>query len=270
MKFSRGIYIIILSLLIAGVLVGTLFREDVSSETRLLSQNDLTFAHNYVSYVLESETMTFQLFGMKPADAKTALNNETITSLALNNEALEIVDFTVETGITHAEYTLVSFLIEVRVTGNTVQQADELLISYRDNSPVPFPLGEFTVKQETEEARDAFATVGGYTAGYSSPALDIHLESLYEDTVVLERIVDLNNNFSFTFSDAVELPPDQRRNIVIPDFPISDSFDFYTISPIVKYTFHEEEREYALPGVLYNMMEPDEEKIERMLRSTQE
>ncbi|MCI4128896.1 hypothetical protein [Bacillus haynesii] len=93
-------------------------------------ETGLFFARNYISYMMEDETMSFNIFGLQKANAGVPLSGETVTSLAFDNNHIQISDYKVETGIRHKGYTLVNIIVDVRVSSDKPEKADQLLISF--------------------------------------------------------------------------------------------------------------------------------------------
>lgn len=68
--------------------------------------------------MMENETMSFNIFGLQKANAGVPLSGETVTSLAFDNNHIQISDYKVETGIRHKGYTLVNIIVDVRVSSD--------------------------------------------------------------------------------------------------------------------------------------------------------
>ncbi|MDZ7836290.1 MAG: hypothetical protein U5K84_14105 [Alkalibacterium sp.] len=134
MKISRMMLTIVVGLLVVGTIIGLIVNNNLQDQTISGAETKLIFANNYISYVIEDETMAFNLFAIQLADSPHKITNDTITSLDIENENIEVMDFSVESGISHKGYTLVNFIVDISVKGSDVEKADELSISWNEQS----------------------------------------------------------------------------------------------------------------------------------------
>ncbi|MFO8234964.1 MAG: hypothetical protein R6U04_06150 [Bacteroidales bacterium] len=267
MKISRIILTIVVGFLVVGTIIGLIVNNDLHDQTIRGAETNLIFAKNYISYVIEDETMAFNLFAIQPADSPHKITNDTITSLDIENENIEVLDFSVESGISHKGYTLVNFIVDISVKGSEVEKADELAISWNEQSVEYLKIGEMILKNKEVTDVGGFSPVEAYTVGYPSPSLDIHIQNDYHETVLLEGVRDLNHNLTYSFDSPIEFLPNGSNNVVIAKFHIKNEYDFYTISPIANYTLGNDSKDSHLPGVIFRMLDSDEDKIERMIKN---
>lgn len=267
MKRSQIFLALVVGLLAVGTITGMLMNNALHHQPTHATEAQLIFADNYISYVIEDETMAFNLFAIQPADSPHKVTTDNITSLDIENENIDIVDFSVDSGITHKGYTLINFIIAVSVRGNEIETADELALSWDEQSIVHLKIGEMTLKNKEKTHSGGFSPVGAYTVAYSSPSLDIHIQNDASETVLLEGVRDLNHNLAYSFDSSIEFLPAESKEVTVPTFHIEDAYDFYTFSPIADYTLDGVSDYTHLPGVMFRLTDPDEEKIERIIRN---
>ena len=235
----------------------------VASENK---KNGLFFAHNYISYVMEDETMSFNIFGLQKANAGISISGDTVTSLAFDNDHIQISDYKVETGIRHKGYTLVNIIVDVRISSDKPEKADQLLISFNGRDAEAFQIGKITLQNDHNVQSGDLSPAGQYTAGYPKPSLDVRLKNNLAKDISLEKITDLNGVMTYSFDKRTAIQAKQSKHIVIPSFDMTEEYDFYTVTPVLRYTAAWKPHQYSLPGVLYGALDSDVEKIERMLK----
>ncbi|WP_253185673.1 hypothetical protein [Bacillus licheniformis] len=71
---------------------------------------------------------------------------------------------------------------------------------------------------------------------------------------------------AYTFDKGTAIQAKQSKHIVVPSFHMTGEYDFYTVTPVLRYTAAGKRNQYSMPGVLYGALDSDEEKIERMLK----
>lgn len=150
-------------------------------------ETGLFFARNYISHMMENETMSFNIFGLQKANAGVPLSGETVTSLAFDNNHIQISDYKVETGIRHKGYTLVNIIVDVRVSSDKPEKADQLLISFNGRDREAFQIGKITLQNHHNVRSGDLSPAGQYTAGYPKPSLDVRLKNNLAKIFPLKR-----------------------------------------------------------------------------------
>lgn len=253
-------------LLIASVFVYFTQKNTRDARSIHIDEMELIFANHYISYVIETDKrMSFNVFGVFRDQQGVPLLTESISSVALNNQNLEIVDFSIETGITHEDYTLFNMIIDVQVLSDHVERADRIHVYFDDQQMKSFPIGEMTIQNAKRFASSDFAPTGGYTVGYPHPSLDGKIQNSTKDTVSLQKIEDLNQTLTYTFEPEIRLDPQKSHHIIVSSFETEEEFDFYTVTPLLHYSINGNDQVYPMPGVLYGVLDPDEEKVKRII-----
>jgi len=229
-------------------------------------ENGLLFARNYISYVMEDETMSFNIFGLQKTNTGVPISGDTVTSLAFDNDHIQISDYKVETGIRHKGYMLVNIIVDVRISSDKPEKTDQLLISFNGCDREAFQIGKITLQNEHNVRSGDLSPAGQYTAGYPKPSLDVRLKNNLAKDISLEKITDLNGVMTYTFDKGTAVQAKQSKHIVVPSFDLTGEYDFYTVTPVLRYTAAGKRHQYSMPGVLYGALDSDEEKIERILK----
>ncbi|MCY8093734.1 hypothetical protein [Bacillus haynesii] len=229
-------------------------------------ETGLFFARNYISYVMEDETMSFNIFGLQKTNTGVPISGDTVTSLAFDNDHIQISDYKVETGIRHKGYMLVNIIVDVRISSDKPEKTDQLLISFNGCDREAFQIGKITLQNEHNVRSGDLSPAGQYTAGYPKPSLDVRLKNNLAKDISLEKITDLNSVMTYTFDKGTAIQAKQSKHIVVPSFDLTGEYDFYTVTPVLRYTAAGKRHQYSMPGVLYGALDSDEEKIERILK----
>ncbi|TWK85996.1 hypothetical protein CHCC20331_1149 [Bacillus paralicheniformis] len=96
--------------------------------------------------------------------------------------------------------------------------------------------------------------------------MDVRLKNNLAKDISLEKITDLNGVMTYSFDKRTAIQAKQSKHIVVPAFDMTGEYDFYTVTPVLRYTAAGKPHQYSLPGVLYGALDSDVEKIERMLK----
>lgn len=239
---------------------------------------ELSFANNYISYVIEdNETMLFNIFGALNVKKHDASILESINFLELDNSNIEIVNFEIDSGIVHQDYQLLNFLVELKVLSEDLESSTEIIINYNNNQKQYFNIGNITLINEDNSqisiAPKDLEPKGDYVVGYPYPSLDVELHNKSENDLQIHEIYDLNNILSHNFESQTLILANESNKIIIPEFKNNNieknEIDFYTITPILKYSIKDSNLFYNMPGVIYGILISDEEKIERVINKSQ-
>ncbi|WP_430789216.1 hypothetical protein VBD025_03145 [Virgibacillus flavescens] len=232
-----------------------------------IDNNSLEFADNFISYVIEEdETMSFNIFGVQNTEKGNHLDAELISFLEFNNSNIEIVDFRLDSGLTHNNYKLINIIVEVKINSDNIENAEQLVVHFKNNKEKMYDFGSLTLQNDKRFVQNDISPKGNYTVGYPTLSLDVNLRNESDQTIKMKQIDDLKKNLSYHFDNVMELNSLETTRIVVPSFEIVDEkdFDFYTVTPILHYSSGTEEYLYNMPGVLYGVLRSDIDKIKKI------
>lgn len=229
------------------------------------NQNELIFGKNFISNVVEEgHSMTFNIFGVQKATEQDSLSADLIHYIELGNPQLEIIDYDVSLGESYKGYRFFNILTEIQVKGDDIEEANNLLIQFKDNKKETYDIGKIMLKNDKEYTEDHIQPKGDYTVGYSDFSLDVNLVS--SQNVSVKKIADFTGSFFYGFSEYIEMTKDVPIYLSVPSFKMAEEdFDFYTITPILDYKVDQKEYLYNMPSVLYGIMDSEIEIIKKII-----
>ncbi|KGA98193.1 hypothetical protein AJ85_06275 [Alkalihalobacillus alcalophilus ATCC 27647 = CGMCC 1.3604] len=241
----------------------------IYSNTKRVEDNlNLSFANNYISYVIneEDKTMKFNLFGLLDTSSTNDEILQKINSLSLNNSEMIIMDFEVDSGIIYKGHQIVNFIIEIEFKSLDTLSADTLFINYSDNKEEAFEIGEITLANSSQfQTEDSIDITEAHTIGYPSPSLEITLDNQGDNEIKIINVYDLNKTINSSINEFYIKSNDSNQLIVDEFDNTGEDIDFYTVTPIIEYRSGDINNEYVLPGMIYGVLLSDEEKIDMML-----
>ncbi len=240
--------------------------EESIDEKVILKNPAILFADNYVSYVLQNDDpMSFNIFAVEDVSKGDASLSDLINGVTVNNANIETLDFSVEEGITTNHYQLVNMIVEFKVLTDDIEKAEQIKISLKNGEVRSYDIGEIILQNDKLFQKDDLVPKGDYNVGYPSPSLDVHIANNADSLITVHSIEDINQNFFHDFKDENPIEVNQKKNLVIPSIEFENEFDFYTLTPLLTYSIKGQEYTYNMPGVIYGITLPDEEKIKRIV-----
>lgn len=245
------------------VMVVAYFQSTNTSIDATMDKTNIIFGNNYISYVFDDQGDSFNLFGIHKLSDKSILDH--FEDISFNNENIEIKSFKLEKGFIKNNYQLFNIIVDVKVLSDDVENADQIIILFDDNTTQAYDLGKLTLQNIGKFNEEDIVPKGGYTTVYPYPSLDVHLLNNSEETLYLNKITDLNGLFQYAFTANVKVGTNETFHLVIEEFNQEGNYDFYQITPILHYSSSDGIKHYHMPGVLYRALIPDEEKINLIL-----
>lgn len=256
-------FLLLFVALVIGVAAPKIFKKDENT----LNDIELTFGNHYISYVIENDDASFNIFAAGKVQNEAPAISDMIEKISFNNENLEVTDFQIESGSrSHDGYQLVNFIVDVKVTSDDIESADQLIIDWKNGQSKAYDIGAITLKNAKGFSQDHISPVGEYGVTYQTPALDVQFVNELKENIILHGIEDLNHTISYTFQDKPEWKAQENYRLSIPALDEKNEFDFYTVTPILRYSINDSEHVYAMPGVLYGIFPPDKETVEKIIR----
>lgn len=272
---KRGILVLPISIMLAfSVLLVIGFssgaeRSMAETDGKSAAQSEpatLTFADNYISYILKKgEVVTFNLFGAQPVSADDTTFLDSVNFISLDNDHIEIVDYEISQGDVFENHQLFNILIDVKIDSNELEKAKELTVHYGQNSAESFSFGEMVLKSSDGYDTEELDLTGKNTLASPTPSLDLNLSNETSEYIELIRIYDLAENLRFEFADDYRLTAHSTEKVIIEELHESQEHDFYTVTPIVEYLHSGQTSYHHLHGVVFGVMDADEEKMRKIL-----
>lgn len=231
----------------------------------------LEFANNFISYVIEDNEngMAFNIFGVQNIKGNRISPLESlVSSVEFNNSNIKVLDYQIDSGVVYEDYRLFNIIITAQVLTNNVETADQLLFQFGNKDITPFNFGNITVQNNNSFQDKHFEPSGNYNVGYPTLSLDVNLKNKTNSNVLLSRIIDLTEEISYDFAqDYKHFNSQEKMQIKIEHFnrKSNENFDFMTITPILSYKFENQDYLYNMPGVIYGMLDPDIDKIKKII-----
>ena len=227
---------------------------------------NLKFADNYISYILQKgEVVTFNLFGAQPVSTHETTFLDSVNFISLGNDNIEIVDYEISQGDVFENHQLFNILIDVKIDSDELEKAKELTLHYGQNSAESFSFGEMVLKSDSGYDSEEIDLTGKHTLASPTPSLDLNLSNETSEYIELIRIYDLAENLSFEFADDYRLTAHSTEKVIIEELHESQEHDFYTVTPIVEYLHSGQTSYHHLPGVIFGVMDADDEKMRKIL-----
>nr|WP_239693225.1 hypothetical protein [Bacillus haynesii] len=76
--------------------------------------------------------------------------------------------------------------------------------------------------------------------------MDVRLKNNLAKDISLEKITDLNGVMAYTFDKGTAIQAKQSKHIVVPSFHMTGEYDFYTVTPVLRYTAAGKRNQYSL------------------------
>lgn len=256
-------FLLLFVALVIGVAAPKIFKKDENT----LNDIELTFGNHYISYVIENDDASFNMFAAQKVQNETSAISDMIEKILFNNKNLEVTDFQIESGSrSHDGYQLVNFIVDVKVTSDDIESADQMIIDWKSGQSKVYDIGVVALKNAKGFSQDHISPVGEYGVTYQFPGLDVQFVNEQIGTIVLHGIEDLNHTISYIFKDKPEWKAQENYRFSIPALDVKNEFDFYTVTPVFRYSVNGSEHVYAMPGVLYGIFPPDKEIVEKIIR----
>ncbi|GAE94034.1 hypothetical protein JCM21714_3163 [Gracilibacillus boraciitolerans JCM 21714] len=237
--------------------------EDVTTSSK---PEDLNFADNYISYILEEEeTMRFNLFGAQDVSTDGPSFLDSVDFISLNNENIDIIDYEISQGDVFDNHQLFNILIDVQLDSDELEETTKLTIHYDQLSDAVFTFGTLILKNDKGFNQLELDVTGENTLASPHPELEVNLSNQTSDTIELAKIYDLANHFVFEFEGDNQIVGNATESFNIPEFKEMEQHDFYTITPIVEYVSNDETNHYYMPGVVFGVMDTGEDKMKKIL-----
>lgn len=267
---KTGTTIIILGIIAAAII----FSIRSQSHTTALEQNEevnhleLVFSHNFVSYVIGVDhPSSFNLFAILNVQTSESSFEELDISLDFANENVEIVDYEIHFGMEHQEYRLLNFIIDVNISGDEIEEVEELIVQFANGEKQSYEIGSWTLQNDKGFENTHIGPIGEYGVSYPESVLDVGLINDSKADVTMGEINDITESFLYEFESETMLAANETMHIDVPSFTFDseEEFDFYAVTPILHYNLEDQEYRYNMPAVLFGISDDDEEKIERMI-----
>ncbi len=258
----RGILAIRI-LIIVVLIVGFINLPSNDKKAKNNEEIDLTFADNYISYVLNDEIVSVNIFGAK----KNITNlSDAIIGLELNNENIEIVEYEIDTDKNSNEHRLFNLMLDIKVLSNEIEKADTLRVTFDNYDSQEYHIGQMVVTNEIDSTNH-ISYGNEYNVGYLEPSLVATITNTHDESILIENVSDLNKMLVYEFSNEPLIDHGKSYDIDIPSFENRESmqYDFHTITPIIYYKSGENEHVFDLPTVIYGLLDDDEEKLSKVL-----
>lgn len=258
MKLRR---IVVISILSCAVLLVFSISVIISKDEEI-DKSDLIFADNYISYILNNETVFINIYGAK----RNQINlNDTITGAKLNNENIDVVSFEIDSSTNNTEYQLFNLMLEIQVLNSEIEKADTLEINFNNDFSFKYKVGKIIVTNEIQTS-DHITYDNEFMVGYPKPSLYTNITNISDKSIIVNKISDLNDLLTYDYSGKFVVAPDESSEIDIPSFNEKpNQYDFYTITPIIHYTLNDNAHKFDLPTVIYGLLDDDDVKLSRIL-----
>lgn len=227
---------------------------------------ELLFANNYISYILDENNMSFNIFGVRKVEneeTKVPIT-EMITDVSFNNENIKITNFNLDEGLINNGYQLFNFIVDIEVSGSDIEKADQFVVHFNSGKVNNYDIGDVTLQNTLGNKKQDITYENEYLIGYPIPSLDINITNNNKDNITLDKISDLNRELNYEFYNDIKLKKQEKYNIVIASFEQEEEYDFYTVTPILQYSKNDHEYSHIMPGVIYGILIPDEDKIKKI------
>ncbi|USG66829.1 hypothetical protein NDK47_05890 [Brevibacillus ruminantium] len=232
---------------------------------------NLLFGDNYISYVIDGKNgMSFNIFGVQDIRKHDSSLKDQVTSLAFNNSNIKVIDYKVDTGISDNGFRLVNMIVTAQVLTDHIEKADKLLIQFQHEKTTTHEFGEITVQNSVPFQNEHLVPFGDYKVGYPTPALDVNIKNAGKQSISVSQVYDLTDKISYQFKDAFEIKPEEVKQIVIDSLRTKKEHDFITMTPILSYRMDDKEYLYNMPGVLYGILDSDQDKIKKITQQLKE
>lgn len=263
---THKIWLILLVFVVSVLLISMVLLNNTTHSKERKKDVKLIFGDNFISYVIDdNEGMSFNIFGVQDIRKQDSSLKDKVTSVTFNNPNIKVVDFKVDTGISQKGYKLVNFLITVQVSTNSVEKADKLLIQFNKEKTTTHEIGEITLQKNVSFQRDHITPTGDYKVGYPTPALDVNIKNRAKKSIFVSKIYDLTEDLSYQYQDIFKIEPEEVKNIKINSLNSKIEHDFITITPILSYSLDNKEYLYNMPGVIYGILDTDQDKIKKII-----
>ncbi|MED0669956.1 hypothetical protein P4S95_06920 [Aneurinibacillus aneurinilyticus] len=260
-------YWLILLLLIISVLL--IFMLNSTTPNKKSKENaKLIFGDNFISYVIDNNKgVSFNIFGVQDIRKQNSSLKDQVTSIIFNNPNIKVVDYKVDTGISNKGYKLVNIIVTAQVLTNHVEKADKLLIQFNNEKTTTHEFGEITVQNGVPFQNKHLAPFGEYTVGYPTLALDVNIKNNEKQSISVSKVYDLTDEISYQFKDLLKIKPEEVKHIKINSLSIKSEkeHDFITMTPILSYSLDDKEYLYNMPGVIYGILDSDQDKIKKIV-----
>lgn len=259
-----NIWLILLVSVVSVLLIYMLLLNNTTHSKERKKDLNLIFGDNFISYVIDdNEGMSFNIFGVQDIRKQDSSLKDKVTSVTFNNPNIKVVDFKVDTGISQKGYKLVNILVTVKVSSDRVEKANKLLIQFNNEEPQSHEFGEITLQNSFPFQREHLAPSGEYKVGYPTPALDVNIKNRVKESIIVSKVSDLTEDISYKFQDNFIIMPEEVKNININSLNSNTKHDFITITPILSYNLLNMEYLYNMPGVIYGILDSDQDKIKK-------
>jgi hypothetical protein len=252
------------TLLLIIILAVIAFIMNINTSSKNENETRLLFSNNYMSAALEEEeTIPFNIFALNDPDSQKNFDSEAVADVSLNNENIEIVDYTIDAGMTDEGYQLINFILTLTVNGDEIEKAETLSLFFEDGETLTYDIGEVVLT--TYSVTEDLEQVGENTIAYPEPSLDLHLENTRDQAIELISISDTGEVISYDFNQHETIAADETYHLVIDSLHTEKMYDFYTLTPLLTYEMGEELKSYVMDPVLYGILDQDEVKVRKIL-----
>lgn len=252
------------TLLLIIILAAITFIININTSSTDENETRLLFSNHYMSAALEEEeTIPFNIFALNDPDSPKNFDGEPVTDVSLNNETIEIVDYTIDAGMTDEGYQLINFILTLTVNGSEIEKADKLSLFFEDGETLTYDIGEVVLT--TYSVTEDLEQVGENTTAYPEPSLDVHLDNTRDQAIELISISDTGDVISYDFNQHDTIAEEDTYHLVIDRLHTENMYDFYTITPLLTYEMGEERKSYVMDPVLYGILDQDEVKVRKIL-----
>lgn len=263
-------YWVIPLIIVTSVLLILLVNITTRTKERTEEVN-LLFGDNFISYVIDDKNgMSFNIFGVQDIRKHNSSLKDQVTSIAFHNPNIKVVDYKVDTGISQNGYRLVNMIVTVQVLTNNVEKADKLFVQFDHEKTTTHDFGEITVQNSLPFQKEHLAPSGEYKVGYSAPALDVNIKNMEKQSISVSKVYDLTEEISYHFKDKFEMKPGEVKQIAADSLYTKKEHDFITMTPILSYRLGDNEYLYNMPGVLYGILDSDQDKIKKIMQRGKE
>jgi hypothetical protein len=264
MTKKRKIWVIILAFFFVAVLTSTFFINSTTNSQE--KEVELKFGDNFISYVMENnDVMSFNIFGVQDIREQDFPIEDQVTAITFNNPNIKVADFEVSAGMSLEGYKLLNILVTVQLSSNSLETANEILIQFNNGKTTTREFGEMVLQNSNSFQKAHLAPSGDYKIGYPNLALDVNIKNTDKQDINAAKIYDLTEGILYQFKDSFQITPGEVKHIQIDEFDHKIEHDFMTVTPILSYSLEGREYLYNMPGVIYGILDPDEDKINKII-----
>lgn len=231
------------------------------------SDRELIFGDHFISYEIYSgEKLAINIFGVEKVRTGQKTLEKAVQSVQLDNDNINSVVDTVDTSKKQYKgYNLFNIILQVDTTSKGhSEMAEKLTITFDNGVERTYDIGHLTIQHGDKVSLD-LEPKGDYAVGYTRPQLYAELYNMSEFDIKLNAVKDITGTLLHNFDEEVVIPAKTNQLVQVDKISFKKEYDFYMITPVLEYTKNEEVDNYTMPGVLYGITLPDEQRVNLIL-----